>query len=64
MSTQNDLDLDLFCKLIMHEEAEHLKHLPCFNSYRENARGIVEVVAEEKHADHVEDDFGLLESLP
>jgi hypothetical protein len=60
---QDDLDLDLFCRLIIHEDIDHLKHFPCFNSYRENSRGIVGIVAEEKCLE-LTDDVGVLEGLP
>jgi hypothetical protein len=61
--TQDDLDLDLFCRLIIREDIDHLKHFPCFNAYRERARGIVGIVAEEKCTEQ-EDDVGVLDGLP
>lgn len=30
---QNDLDLDLFCQEIVHKDIDHLKGIPCLNSY-------------------------------
>jgi hypothetical protein len=63
-TAQDNLDLDLFCRLIIHEDIDYLQHLPCFNSYRENTRGIVRVVAEEERAGQMQDDVSVLQGLP
>jgi len=48
---ENDLDLDLFCRVIIHDDLELLKHTPCFNSYAESDKGIAGAVAEMLRSD-------------
>lgn len=48
MSSQNDLDLDLFCREIIHADIEVLKRTPCANAFIPDGnilqgRGIVDV---------------------
>ena len=33
LDQQNDLDLDLFCREIIHADVEHLRTSPCLNAY-------------------------------
>jgi len=56
---ENDLDLDLFCRVVIHEDIEHLKRTPCFNSY-EGGKGISGTVVETLQEDGMVDDDDLL----